>query len=103
MEIVLRKSNRQNKKWMVDLTNPKTGKKNRVQFGARPYEDYTMHKDEARKIRYLARHRKMKEDWSKDGIITPGFWARWLLWSEPKLSSAIKLIENKFNVKIVKK
>ena len=49
--------------------------------------------------RYLTRHKK-REDWSKKGIDTAGFWSRWLLWSKPSLGGAIKLIENKFNVKI---
>jgi hypothetical protein len=49
--------------------------------------------------KYLYRHRS-RENWNKSGIITPGFWSRWLLWSEPTISKAINLIENKFNINI---
>lgn len=82
------------KKFRVTLEN---GRK--VEFGAKGYSDFTIHKDPERMQRYLARHKK-REDWSKKGIDTAGFWSRWLLWSKPSLNGAIKLIENKFNVKI---
>jgi hypothetical protein len=48
--------------------------------------------------RYLARHGRMGEIWSKRGIKTAGFWSRWLLWSEPSLEKAKKLISKKFGV-----
>jgi hypothetical protein len=44
-----------------------------------------------------------KENWKRDGMHKAGFWSRWLTWSEPSMSKAIKLIEEKFNVKIIKK
>ncbi len=44
-----------------------------------------------------------KENWKRDGMRKAGFWSRWLTWSEPSMSKAIKLIEEKFNVKIIKK
>lgn len=31
---------------------------------------------------YLARHGKMGEDWTKSGMLTPGFWSRWALWPD---------------------
>ena len=95
MIIKLKKSNRKEKKWMVIIDGRK------VHFGASGYSDYTIHGDKKRMERYVARHRK-REDWTKSGINTPGFWSRWLLWSKPSLNEAIKLIENKFNVNIIK-
>ena len=94
--IYLAKSDRDGKKYMVDVD----GKV--VHFGAEGYEDYTIHKDTERKKRYMTRH-KEKENWTKSGIKTAGFWSRWLLWGEPTISASIKAIENKFNVKIVRK
>ena len=70
-----------------------------VDFGATGYSDYTIHKDPERMKRYLTRHRK-RENWSKKGLKTAGFWSRWLLWSEPSLTGAKKLIEKKFQIKI---
>ena len=43
------------------------------------------------------------EKWKRNGMHKAGFWSRWLTWSEPSMSKAIKLIEEKFNVKIIKK
>lgn len=94
--IYLAKSDRDGKKYMVDVD----GKV--VHFGAEGYEDYTTHKDPERKKRYITRH-KNKENWNKSGIKTAGFWSRWLLWGEPTISASIKAIENKFNVRIIRK
>jgi hypothetical protein len=96
MKIILEnlKNKRGKKKFRVTLEN---GRK--VEFGAKGYSDFTLHKDPERMQRYLIRH-KRREDWSKKGINTAGFWSRWLLWSKPSLNGAIKLIENKFNVNI---
>lgn len=95
MEIVLRKSNKPEKKWMVDVDEK------RVYFGASKYQDYTMHNDKNRRNRYLQRHRK-REDWGKTGIKTSGFWSRWLLWNKKTIDESIKDLEKKFNLKIKK-
>ena len=44
----------------------------------------------------------MGEDWTKKGIMTRGWWSRFLLWERPSLDEAIKNIENKYNVNIKK-
>ena len=49
-----------------------------IKFGATGYSDFTIHKDEARKLRFINRH-KSNEVWSKSGIDTSGFRPRWLL------------------------
>lgn len=96
MTIYLSRSSNPRKKFMVRVGN-KT-----IHFGAKGYEDYTIHKDPERKQRYIDRHQS-NEDWSKSGIDTAGFWSRWLLWGEPTLGQSIKKIENKFGVKIVRR
>lgn len=93
MIIYLGKSTRSDKKYMVEVDG-KT-----IHFGAAGYSDYPTHKDPERKQRYINRH-KAKENWTKSGIKTAGFWSRWLLWGQPSISASIKSIENKFNVKI---
>ena len=60
-----------------------TGKK--VYFGATGYEDFTQHKDEARKNAYIKRHQK-REDWNNPD--TPGFWSRWLLWNKTTIKAS---------------
>jgi hypothetical protein len=71
-----------------------------IHFGAKGYEDYTKHKDEERKQLYLARHEN-NEDWNKSGILTAGFWSRWLLWNKKTLKESIKDVEERFNIEIV--
>lgn len=69
-----------------------------IKFGAKGYSDYTIHKDRERMVRYLIRH-KSRENWSDP--MTPGFWSRWLLWSEPSLKNAKSLIKRKFGLLVV--
>ena len=83
------------KKFKIILPNGKS-----VKFGARGYSDYTIHKDPERMKRYLARH-KTREDWTRGGLDTAGFWSRWILWSKPSLSGAIKYTSDKFGIKII--
>ena len=78
-----------------------------VRFGLRGFSDYTLHKDPERMKRYVTRHggvlprgvkptttdmlrvrKSSKENWSRQGVDTPGFWSRWLLWSSPSLNKA---------------
>jgi hypothetical protein len=94
MIIKLIKSPNQKKKFRVIFEDGSD-----VDFGAFGYSDYTIHKDEKRMKRYLTRHRS-RENWTKKGIKTAGFWSRWLLWSEPSLEKSKKLIEKKFKIKI---
>lgn len=94
--IRLSKSTKTAKKWMVILPSGKI-----IHFGAKGYSDYTIHKDAERQKRYIIRH-KARENWGKSGINTAGFWSYHLLWSKPSLTQAIKNIEKKFNVKIIK-
>ena len=70
-----------------------SGKK--VYFGAVGYSDFTIHKDEERKKRYIERH-KNRENWSKSGIDTPGFWSKWYLWSKPTKKEAYNYIKSHF-------
>ena len=57
------------------------------------YSDYTIHKtihkDEARRQRYIARHQK-NEDFNKSGFYTSGFWAKHLLWNLQTLEASIR-------------
>jgi hypothetical protein len=85
-------SNLSYKKWVADFG------KHRIHFGATGYEDYTMHQDEKRKERYIARHKK-GENWSN--IYSPGFWSRWFLWNKPSVKEAVKDIETRFGLKVI--
>jgi hypothetical protein len=71
----------------------KSGRK--VLFGAVGYSDFTKHKDEDRKQRYISRH-KNNENWTKSGIDSAGFWSRYLLWNKPTINESYKDIKNRF-------
>ena len=71
-------SKRKNNKYMVKLPNKK-----KVHFGSPEYEDFTIHKDEERRKKYLARAKKIK---NKKGELTytnpesSNYWSVNLLW-----------------------
>ena len=91
----LTKSKSKNKKW-----NIKNGQS--INFGQKGYSDFTINKDPKRKKNYIARHKK-REDWTKSGIDTAGFWSKNLLWNKNTLSKSIIDTENRFNINIIKK
>jgi hypothetical protein len=100
MPVQLTKLKSGEKKFQAVFFDDKTGKKLKtVKFGSRPYEDYTQHHDKERMKRYVDRHEK-REDWTRSGKYTPGFWSRWLLWSKPSFTDALKLTERKIGEKI---
>jgi hypothetical protein len=78
-EVTVKKSGRPDKKYTAVLSYT-DGKTKKVNFGAKGYEDFTIHKDPERKERYLARHKN-----DSTSIETAGFWARDLLWNKPSL------------------
>jgi len=114
------KSPKRDKKYRVISPDNKT-----IDFGAKGYSDYTLHKNPFRMRLYVGRHggkipqylrteidkkkvhSKMmnvsistKENWTKSGIMTAGFWSRWLLWSDPNLDKAKNEISKKFKITI---
>jgi hypothetical protein len=70
-----------------------------VHFGAAGMSDYTHHKDADRKERYISRHHR-KENWSKSGVKSAGFWSRWILWNKPSLTASIQDTQRRFGLKI---
>ena len=85
-----------------------------VRFGRKGYSDYTKHHDKERMERYLTRHggssalgargtRSSRENWTRSGAKTAGFWSRWFLWSEPNFQEAKRRTEKVLGKKIVLK
>lgn len=80
----------------------------RVSFGLKGYSDYTIHKDRERMKRYVTRHAgyaggrlSRRENWTRSGAKTPGFWSRWLLWSAPSFQGALRKTRRVLGKKIV--
>ena len=74
----------------------------KVHFGRQGYSDYTKHKDPLRMESYLTRHRS-RENWTRSGAKTAGFWSRWILWSSPSLLGAKRKTEKVLGKKIILK
>ena len=96
MPDILARSSRKNKRYSINM-----GPMIHHSEDSR-YEDYTQHNDKRRKSSYLARH-SVRENWSKDGIHTSGFGARYLLWDGTTIGEAIDLIETRFKGEIINK
>ena len=72
---ILYKSNKPNKKYMIlDETKNKW-----VHFGDIEYEDFTKHKDQERRKRYLSRAKNIKGDW-KDNKYSSNNLSMNILW-----------------------
>jgi hypothetical protein len=106
LQIKLSRSEKPDKKFKVKINN------RTIHFGSRGMSDYTINRDPAsqrrrreRKRLYISRHnplrwKKARENWSKSGIGTAGFWSRWLLWNKPSLNESIQDIEKRFHINI---
>lgn len=96
--IDIKPSTSKDKKLMAIFYNKNKQKIKTVHFGQSGASDYTIHKDEARKNKYIDRHEK-NEDWKAP--MTAGALSRWLLWSETSLKLAISKYLSKFNLKLL--
>ena len=100
MPVKLTKLKSGEKKFQAVFFDDKTGKKLKtVRFGQLGASDYTRHHDKERMKRYVDRHEK-REDWTRAGKYSAGWWSRWLLWSKPSFTDALKLTEQKLGEKI---
>lgn len=92
-DATLEKSSRKDKKLMLKVNG------DTIHFGAKGYSDFTKHKDNNRKDRYIGRHEK-NEDWNK---LNAGALSRFVLWNKPTIAESLKDVEKKFNLKIKNK
>ena len=90
MDIVIKKSQNPNKKFDAIVNGTK-----KVSFGAKGYQDYTMHHDPERKDIYIKRH--SNENWSKSNVASPAWLSRFILWEKPSLKSAIVNANKKYS------
>ena len=88
MQVVISPSDRKDKKFEARINGRKS-----IHFGAKGYEDFTIHKDDLRKHRYIDRHSK-NEDWNN--ALTAGFYSRWLLWNKKTLKDSIDDVNRRF-------
>ena len=94
ISVKISRSDREKKK-MKAVFKDKEGKTKTIHFGQKGASDFTIHKDEERKQRYLDRHKK-SENWNKPD--TAGSLSRWILWNKPSLRESINDFKRKFNL-----
>ena len=85
------KSDKPEKKYYI-ITE--SGKK--IYFGAAGYSDFTQHTDEARKQRYINRHKKMKIGLNQ-GLIPPGSGPVICFGTYQQLTQVMKILKNVFS------
>ena len=88
LEIVITKSKTKDKKYDAIIDNKKT-----IHFGAKGYSDFTIHKDEERKDRYINRHKKT-ENWNDPK--TAGFYAKNILWNKKSVKASVEDTNKRF-------
>lgn len=99
-------SHRKYKKWCVVIyvylssqTSDKLSQTT-IHFGDNRYEDYTQHRDETRRKKYLQRHSSSHETWTNP--LSAGFWSRYLLWEKTTITQAIRMMHETFPIKIIR-
>jgi hypothetical protein len=100
MNVIIQKSSKPDKKYDAIIDGKKTVSFGGVKKNGEPYSDFTKHKDEKRKQRYINRHEKNE---NFNDPMTSGFWAYRILWNKPTLADSIKDVNKRFrnlNVKL---
>jgi hypothetical protein len=95
MNIIIKPSNKPDKKYDAIIDGKKT-----ISFGQAGASDFTKHKNEERKNRYIERHKK-NENWNDP--TTAGFYSRWITWNKPTITESIKDTNRRFkniNIKL---
>jgi len=90
----IRKSKKPAKKY--DAVFETDGREKTVSFGAAGMSDFTKHKDETRKQRYINRHSNGRESWDKPD--TAGALSRWILWNKTGFRASVADYKKRFNL-----
>ena len=96
MSVEIKPSTNIKKKYMAIFYNNDGKKIKTIHFGAKGMSDYTQHKDEARKHRYIARHRANE---SHNSPMTAGALSRWILWNYKSLTQSIVDYRRRFGLR----
>ena len=88
IEIIITPSKKSDKKFDAVIDGKKT-----VSFGSSKHSDFTKHGSEARKQRYLDRH-KARENWNDP--TTAGALSKHVLWNKPSIAASVKDMDKQF-------
>lgn len=64
-----------------------SGRSKTIHFGAKGYDDYTIHNDKHRRDNYIRRH-SARENFNDP--LTAGALSRWILWNKTTLDASIR-------------
>lgn len=95
MNVDFYQSTRKKNKYMAVFSDGTTTHFGGINKDGTPYSDFTIHKDQERKERYIKRHEK-NENW--DDFKTAGSLAYHILWNKPTLEESIKDYKRKFKL-----
>jgi len=95
VEAKLTRSDNPKKKYKVVVESG--DRKKTIHFGAAGMSDYTRHRDDERKKRYIDRHRK-RENWNDP--FTAGYWSKNILWNKKTVRASIANTERTKNINI---
>jgi len=73
----------------------KNGKEYIRRFGAFGMSDFTTHKDESRRERYISRHRK---DLRTNDPMRPGYLSMYILWNKPTIKASLADYKRRLNI-----
>lgn len=91
MYVKIEKSTSKTKKFKATFYDKDKKKIRSIQFGAKGYSHYPIHKDDERKKRYINRHKK-NENWNDPN--SAGYWSAKFLWLYPTYKQAYLNIKN---------
>jgi len=83
-------------KWVITFKDIINNKIKKIKFGAYGYSDFTINKDEERRQRYMARHKK-RENWNDP--FSKGALSYFILWTAPSLIGGLTNYLNYFRNK----
>lgn len=95
-KVVISPSKSKGKKLTAIFYDKDNKKIKTTHFGSAGMSDFTINKDEARKKRYLDRHRA-RENWNDP--MTGGALARWILWNKSTRKASIADYKRRFKLK----
>jgi hypothetical protein len=95
MKVSLNKSRNKTKKYVMKFYDNNGNYIKSTNFGANGYSDYTIHKDDNRKINYIARHGR--EGWTDP--TKAGTLSRFILWNKKTLNDSFKDYLKRFRLK----
>jgi hypothetical protein len=96
-KMVVRKSDKPNKKYVAEFTDSQTSRTKKTYFGASGATDYIISKEKDRRERYRSRHKK---DLQTKDPTRAGYLSWYILWGDStSLRENIKNYKKRFNFK----